>query len=173
MRGLNSGNIIYLFLTYVFLVTSCEKQNTPEANVVINELMAVNSTTIPDQNGEYDDWIELCNNSSFELDLSGYYISDSRSSLARWQFPAGTKIPAKGYLVIWADADTLQSGLHTNFKLSADGEKLYFSNRKVLIIDKVEYPAQTQELAYARNPDWSGSFRWQTPTFGMTNNLKK
>lgn len=170
---MNIKSIIAVLMTTMFAVIACEKQNTPEANVVINELMAVNSTTVTDQNGEYDDWIELCNNSSLELDLSGYYVSDSRSRLAKWKFPAGTKIPANGYLIIWADADTLQSGLHANFKLSADGEKLYFSNREVLIIDKVEYPAQTQELAFARNPDWSGSFRWQIPTFGLTNNIKK
>ncbi len=156
----------------VFLLTACEKENTPEANVVINELMPVNTTTCTDQNGEYDDWIELSSNSSRILDLSGYYLSDSRSSLNKWKFPAGTVIPANGYLIIWADGDTLQSGLHANFKLSSDGEKIYFSNRDVLIIDKVEYPAQDAEETYARVPDWSGEFSWHYPTFGISNNTR-
>jgi hypothetical protein len=155
----------------VFFMASCEKQNTPETNVVINEILAVNISTSTDQNGEYDDWIELCNNSSLELNLSGYFLSDSRSNLNKWEIPAGTVIPASGYLIIWADADTLQSGLHTNFKLSSNGEKVYFSNPEILIIDKVEYPANTEEIAYARNPDWSGSFVWQAPTFGTSNNI--
>jgi hypothetical protein len=152
-------------------IVSCEKQNTPETNVVINELLAVNISTSTDQNGEYDDWIELCNNSTLELNLSGYFLSDSRSNLDKWKIPVGTLIPANGYLIIWADADTLQSGLHTNFKLSSNGEKVYFSNPEVLIIDKVEYPSNTEEVAYARNPDWSGSFVWQSPTFGTSNNI--
>lgn len=157
-------------LALLFLV-GCEKKNTPETNVVINELLPVNSTTSADQNGEYDDWIELCNNSALNLDLSGYYLSDSKSNLNKWEIPYGTVIPANGFLIIWADADTLQTGLHANFKLSSDGEKLYFSNPEVLIIDKVEYPAQAAEIAYARNPDWSGSFVWQTPTFCTSNNI--
>jgi hypothetical protein len=165
----------YLFLlpaifTLLFL-TSCEKKNTPETSVVINELLAVNTTTQADQNGEFDDWIELCNKSGLELDLSGYYLTDSKSNPGKWQIPSGTKIPANGFLVVWADNDTLQSGLHASFKLSSEGEKLYFVNPDLLIIDKVEYPAQPIEIAYARNPDWTGSFVWQTPTFCASNNI--
>ena len=145
----------------------------PLLTVATFELVLANSTGNSDQNGEYDDWIELCSNSSMALDLSGYYLSDSRSNLDKWKIPAGTVIPANGYLIIWADGDTLQSGLHANFKLTSDGEKVYFSNPDVLIIDKVEYPAQTAQIAYARNPDWSGEFVWQTPTFGISNNIHK
>jgi len=162
--------IICIFLT-VFLMAACEKENTPEVNVVINELLPVNSTNSTDQNGEYDDWIELYSNSSMDLDLSGCYLSDSRSNLDKWKIPDGTVIPANGYLIIWADGDTLQSGLHANFKLTSEGEKIYFSNPDILIIDKVEYPAQDAQIAYARDPDWSGEFVWQTPTFGISNNI--
>lgn len=157
-------------LFFFCFFTACEKENTPEVNVVINELMPVNTTTCTDQNGEYDDWIELSSNSSLILDLSGYYLSDSRSNLSKWKFPSGTVIPANGYLIIWADEDTLQSGLHTNFRLSSGGEKIFFSNPDALIIDKVEYPAEDSEISYARFPDWSGEFIWHSPTFGISNN---
>ncbi|MCX6335278.1 MAG: lamin tail domain-containing protein [Bacteroidia bacterium] len=168
---MNKYKFIFLVVFVALLQASCEKENTPETNVVINELLPVNSTFIADQNGEFDDWIELCNNSTFDLDLSGYFLSDSKSNLDKWKIPTGTIIPASGYLIIWADADTLQTGLHANFKLSTGGEKVYFSNPEILIIDKIEYPAHTAEIAFARNPDWSGSFRWQTPTFCASNNI--
>jgi len=132
--------------------------------------MAVNNTTQTDQNGEYDDWIELANSCDLRLNLSGYYLSDSKSRLDKWRFPDGTTIEGGGYLIIWADGDTLQSGLHTGFKLSSDGEKLYFTTPDLLIIDRVEYPAQSQEKAFARNPDLTGEFRWQEPTFSAPNN---
>lgn len=132
--------------------------------------MAVNYTTQADQNGEFDDWIELANKCDLQLNLSGYYLSDSKSKLNKWRFPAGTTIPGRGYLIIWADGDTLQSGLHASFKLSAEGEKIYFVTPDLLIIDKVEYPAQSEELAYARNPDACGNFVWQTPTYSLSNN---
>jgi hypothetical protein len=170
---MNTCKFILLPVFAFLVLAGCEKENTPETNVVINELLPVNSTTVADQNGEYDDWIELCNSSALDLDLSGYYLSDSKSNPDKWKIPSGTVIPANGYIIIWADADTLQTGLHANFKLSSDGEKVYFSNRDALIIDKVEYPAQASEIAYARNPDWSGLFVWQTPTFCASNNIHK
>jgi hypothetical protein len=158
-----------IILISIFQV-SCKKEISPESSVVINELMAVNTTIVTDQNGEYDDWIEMYNKSSVLLDLSGYYISDSKENTAKWEIPAGTTVPARGFLIIWADKDTTQAGLHSNFKLSSAGEKLYFVNPDQLIIDEVEYPSQTLELAYARNPDGTGLFIWQVPTYNKSNN---
>ncbi|MEZ4932743.1 MAG: hypothetical protein R2788_11550 [Saprospiraceae bacterium] len=42
-------------------------------SVVINELMASNQTSISDQNGEFDDWAELYNNSQSAVDISGWF----------------------------------------------------------------------------------------------------
>jgi hypothetical protein len=154
----------------IALLTGCEKQNTPESSVVINELMPVNNSYITDQNGEYDDWIELFNNSYIALDISGYYLSDSRSNLSKWKIPDGTIISGNGYLIFWADKDTTQTGLHTNFKLSSSGESVYFSTPGFLIIDKAEYPAVSSQLTWARNPNGTGSFKWQAPTFSASNN---
>ena len=49
---------------------------TAESPLVINELMASNDAAIADDAGEYDDWIELYNNSNQSIDLSGYFLSD-------------------------------------------------------------------------------------------------
>jgi hypothetical protein len=167
---MNRNKIIALPLLMLLFQVSCERKNTPEASVVINELLPVNSSTAADQDGEFDDWIEMFNLASVPLDLSGYYITDSRDNPAKWEIPAGTSIPANGYLIIWADKDTTQAGLHANFRLSSAGEKLYFINPELLIIDRVEYDAQPLEIAYARNPDGTGEFVWQTPTYNKSNN---
>jgi hypothetical protein len=145
-------------------------RNMPEGCVVINELLPVNDTIVADQNGEYDDWIELFNMCTNELDLSGYYLSDSRSEPDKWQIPQGTIIEANGFLIFWADGDTLQTGLHCNFKLSSAGETLYFLNPEKLIIDEIEYDANTLQESYSRKPDGTGSFFWQAPTFNSSNN---
>jgi hypothetical protein len=147
----------------------CEKENTPESSIVINEIMPLNISYVIDQNGEYDDWIELYNNSSLSFDISGYYLSDSKASLSRWKIPAGTTISGNGYLVFWADKQTTQTGLHTNFALSKDGEKVYFVTPDFLIIDEVEYPATTKQLSYSRVPDGKGSFIWKSPTINSSN----
>ena len=138
-----------LLLFFIFLLTqySCEKIYAPSTSeIVINELLPVNSNIVPDQNGEYDDWIELFNQSSSTINISGYYLTDSKKKLSKWKLPDGTSIEGKGYLIIWADEDTTQRGLHSNFKLSSLGEKIILSKPDLSIIDQVEYPAQTLEL---------------------------
>jgi hypothetical protein len=162
--------IVLLFLNFLILLPSCEKEvNTPSGNIAINEILPVNTTIVQDQNGEYDDWIELFNLTSSDIDISGYNLSDKKSNIRKWQFPQGTIIQGNGYLIIWADSDTTQSGLHANFKLSSAGERVILSKPDGIIIDEVTYSAQNLELSYARNPDGTGPFKWQTPTFNRTN----
>jgi len=65
----------YLFVLFVLLIqNSCDRDDDQDIDktVVINEFMVVNFTTVADQDGEYDDWIELYNLTSNEIDLSGY-----------------------------------------------------------------------------------------------------
>jgi hypothetical protein len=166
---------------YVFIVTililiisySCKKYyEQEESDVVINELMPVNSTTVTDNYGQYDDWIELFNKSVTTIDISGYYLSDSKKNPLKWQIPEGTYITGTGYLIIWADKDTTQIGLHANFKLSSKGEKVILSKPDKRRIDEVDYPAQTYELTYSRIPDGTGTFRWEYPSFNRSNGTK-
>ncbi len=162
---------MFFVLMILILQNSCNKDggNNPDKTVVINEFMAVNSITAADQDGEYDDWIELYNLTDEEIDLTGYYLTDSRKNLSKWKFPAGTTITADGYLIVWADTDTLQQGLHTNYKLSSLGERVILLSPEVEILDKVEYDVQTSELAYARVPNGTGDFVWQAASFGYKN----
>jgi len=46
----------------------------------------------------------------------------------KWAFPAGTSIPAGDYLIVWADKDDTQAGLHADFKLSAAAESIFLVN---------------------------------------------
>ena len=153
----------------LLVVVSCKKDENDVSKVVINELMAVNSYSAMDQNNQFDDWIELYNNTSSQVDLSGYYLSDSKSNLSKWKFPSGTSIAAKSYLIVWADSDTLQAGLHTNFKLSSSGEKVFLVTPGLEIWDKVEYDEQNSELSYARVPNGTGEFKWTAPTYNIKN----
>jgi hypothetical protein len=164
----------YLFIStliiFLSVLTSCKKTyETPPHDVVINELMPVNNTTITDEYGEYDDWIELFNLSSSTVDISGYFLTDNKKELTKWVFPHGTSIPGKGYLIIWADADSTQWGLHTNFKLSSSGEEVVLSKPDATIIDKVTYPAHSMETSYSKSPNGTGDFIWKKPTFNKSN----
>jgi len=138
------------------------------SDVVINEFMASNNNTVQDQNGEYDDWIELYNNSNSAISLNGYYLSDKAGEPDKWMFP-DTTIGGNSYLIIWADKDEAQYGLHCNFKLSAAGEAIYLSNNNEVVIDDVVFGQQITDSTFGRYPNGTGSFIQLYPTFFAEN----
>jgi len=138
-------------------------------DLVINELLASNDVIAADQDGEFDDWIELYNNGDSAIDLAGYSLSDDPEDLTKWTFPSETTIPAGGYVVVWADSDDDQVGLHASFKLSADGESVVLSNTEGEIIDEVTFAEQTTDISYGRYPNGTGEFQVMEPTIGAEN----
>lgn len=139
------------------------------SDVVINEFMASNDAIQSDQDEEFDDWIELYNISGSAIDLGAYFLSDDATNLSKWEFPAGTVIEGNDYLIIWADEDEEQEGLHANFKLSKDGEAVYLVTPEGEIADQIVYGAQETDLAYARQPNGTGDFIIKTATFNANN----
>ena len=145
------------------------KLNNASNGVKINEIMASNTKTSVDEKGEYEDWVELFNTNDHEVDLSGLYLSDKKTNIKKWQFPDGTKIPAKGYLIIWADEDQEEGPLHANFKLSKSGEDVVFADSLSNIFDQVSFGELPDDKSYARVPNGTGDFKIQAPTFKASN----
>lgn len=144
--------------------------NDNSESVVINELLSKNSQNGSDQDGEFDDWIELYNNADTDIDISGYFLSDSKKNPTKWQLPPGTVIGKKSYLIVWADGDTTQTGLHANYKLSAsEGENVVLLNAQQELINLVELPPTEVEQSWARVPNGTGEFKWAVPTFNKSN----
>jgi hypothetical protein len=56
---------------------------------------------------EFLDWIELKNNGGTAADIGGWHLTDELDEPEKWTFPAGTSIPAGGYLVWLAAEGTL------------------------------------------------------------------
>lgn len=111
----------------------------------ISEAMAANKSFIEDPQGEFDDWIEIHNAGTKELNLSNYFLSDNGSKPLKWQFPANTRLQAGAYLIVWADEDENASeGLHANFKLSAGGENIILSKLENGDIEILDYLAFKQ-----------------------------
>ncbi|MHC1738423.1 MAG: lamin tail domain-containing protein [Ignavibacteriaceae bacterium] len=137
-------------------------------SVAINEFLSMNTST-SDSAGEYDPWIELYNNTDQEIYLGGRYLSDAATLLNKWRFPLNTKIAPHSYLIVWADGDVTQAGLHTNFTLSETGGKIFLSNIDKTIIDSATYFVQAGNLSMSRIPNGTGSFVQTPPTFNAEN----
>ncbi len=175
MKPLELKTIFPTLLSLLLLAgfISCSKDDDLEEEqipkIVINELLPKNDSHGSDEDGDFDDWIEIFNPADVDQDISGYYLSDSKKNPAKWQFPEGTIIGKKDYLIVWADGDSLQTGLHTNYKLSADGENVVLLDPELNVINLVEYPATLVEQSWARKPNGTGDFEWSVPTFNQSN----
>ena len=137
--------------------------------LVINEIMASNATTVTDQDLQYDDWFEIYNTTGTTLSLDNLYASDSQTNKLKYQFPTGTTIAPYSYLIVWADSDLTQVGYHADFKFSASGEHCILSYQDGTILDTVTFPAQTTDMSYARSPNGTGSWVIKAPTYNVNN----
>ena len=124
-------------------------------NIVINECMPKNSNTATDQDGEFNDWVELYNTSNSAINLEGYFLSDRRSQPTKFKFP-NVIVQSEDYLIIWVDTDSTQAGLHTNFKLSASSEQVYLFNTDTNLIDYVHFYNMQADQSIARTNDGNG-----------------
>ncbi|MFN4122433.1 MAG: lamin tail domain-containing protein [Flavobacteriales bacterium] len=158
--------------TFILTINPAPSVETPV--LFINEFMAQNTLTIADENGEFDDWIEIYNPSNFEVDLAGMYITDNFAMPMKYQFPFGsdlTKIPANGFRLVWADNQDAQGPMHTNFGLSVNGEVVgLYANDGVTVIDSISFGPQQTDISFGRQQD--GAMPWvffTQPTPGASN----
>ncbi|MFK8037233.1 MAG: CotH kinase family protein [Crocinitomicaceae bacterium] len=144
-------------------------------NLVINEVMSSNSTSIFDEDGDFVDWIELYNNSNSAIDLEGYYLSDELDETQKWTFPSVTVNPNDFLLVFASGKDRVSSSqLHSNFKISSSGERIILSNASGTILDNLNLPSLKSNQTYGRVDDGTANFGIiSNPTPGLSNNSEQ
>ncbi|HWR22161.1 MAG TPA: lamin tail domain-containing protein [Feifaniaceae bacterium] len=145
-----------LFVVFKFSGSTPGGGAAAGGTVRINEVMTSNKGAVPDENGDFPDWIELYNSAGVPADISGYGLTDDMLAAAKWAFPSGTVIPANGYLVVFCSGNALDGPLHASFKLSAS-DQLIFSNATGRPIDSMELKSAAAGTALMRAADGS----WQ------------
>lgn len=88
----------------------------------ISEIM-VNDSTLADEVGEPEPWIEIFNPSAEAVDLTGWTLSNDFTRRNAWTFPA-ISIPRHETLVVFADGDVDQGPLHTSFTLAPESGEI-------------------------------------------------
>ena len=142
-------------------------------NLFINEFMADNEAAIADPQGEYEDWIEIFNGSEDQIGLADYYLTDDWSLRDKWAFP-DTMIEAGGFLMVWADEDSGDAGLHASFRLNREGEQIglyLIENETMFVVDEIEFGLQLEDVSYGRYPDGSENWESLAPSPGWENFL--
>ena len=146
--------IIILFVVLFLLMFIVPNMNT-DMNVgklIINEIMLVNNNTIMDKYGKYSDYIEIYNGNDYDVDLYGYYLTDSMKETRKWSFPDVT-IKANDYMVVFASGknNVIEEELHTNFKLDSKGETIALSDSSGKVISKVYVKETMKDTSYGYN----------------------
>lgn len=147
-------------LILIFLISVVSSNLLCQSDIVINEIMSDNLSVIADEDGDFSDWIELHNYGISPINLMDYGISDDEDDLFAWVFPS-TIIPPGGYKIIFASGKDHLEGpyLHTNFKISSDGEPLILTDPSGIQIDFVKPTPLAEDLSYGRSED--GSTMWE------------
>ena len=153
MRAL--GLVLIALAAAMFLAPGSEAQTSP---VTINEIQPRNTSTLADGDGDFEDWIELRNVTNSPVDIGFWTIGDNTAS---WSIPAGTTIPANGFLLIWASdkgdfADPDFPGpsgeLHANFQLNGTSDSVTLINNSFLVVDTISYTIPfVPDESYGRN----------------------
>lgn len=141
-------------------------------SLVVNEFMAKNTNVISDQNGNFDDWIELFNTGSNPVSLGDKFLSDNPDQPTKWQMPNIT-LGAGEYYLIWADNEEAEGENHCNFKLSAEGEDiLLVDSDGSTLIDHIKYYWLNENFSEGRYPNGTGPVQHLgLPTPGYSNAL--
>lgn len=129
----------------------------------INEILTANITELTDNVGEHEDWFEVYNPNNFDVYIGGYHFSDDPERRNKWVVPTSfadsVTVPANGWLLFWADNDEGQGVLHSNFRLSNNGEYLgFFSPDGYTPVDEIEWGHIDPDTSYGRLTD--GNEQW-------------
>ncbi|HUF62770.1 MAG TPA: CotH kinase family protein [Verrucomicrobiales bacterium] len=166
-----------------------------DVHPVLNEIVSSNITGIPDEfeadlqncpvpncaqwnqdlgesvyDGDYPDWIEIHNPGESPIALLGYGLSDDPQQPFKWTFPGVSVEPGGELLVFASGKDKAGAHLHTNFKLSRQGETVVLTRPDGAICDLVVTGDIPIDHSLGRWP--VGGAEWAIlvhPTPGMPN----
>ncbi|MBL9189449.1 MAG: lamin tail domain-containing protein [Opitutaceae bacterium] len=136
----------------------------------INEVLAWNTRLA--HAGTFPDFIELHNAGTTAIDLGGKSLTDDPLLPRKFVFPAGTSIPAGGYLVIFAELATTAPGLHTGFALDAEGDQVRLLDSQAnggTLLDSIEFGFQIPDFSISRTGADAGTWALTVPTSSAAN----
>lgn len=145
-----------------------------EDDLVISELVSVGST-VEDEDGELQDWIEILNRGVIAVDLAGWALTDDPGNPGLWTFPARVLERGERLLVFASGKDRAPPGsgaLHASFQLARTGEYLALSSpespRRIVHELSPGYPPQRAPHSFGLAADGTTGYL-EAPTPGLPN----
>ena len=115
---------IFKRLSFPFIFLFCIPHS--DAQILLNEICSSNSTVIANDNGDYDDWIEIYNAGGSTVNLNGYGLSDDPANLQQFIFP-DYSLGAGGRMIVFcSDKNQTEIVDHWETPVSATATWKYF-----------------------------------------------
>ena len=146
--------VVVTFLQSVLRDGSCGGAVTAVPTVVINEVLT-------HSDAPQEDAIELHNLGKAEVDLSGWFLSDSANNLKKYRIPDGTTIGPSGYHVFYEKAFLLDNGENGFSLSSARGDDVWLTQADaegnlLRFVDKVDFGPAANGVSLGRYPNATG-----------------
>lgn len=121
---------------------NAEAQNV--SDLIISEIMADGDSSVVDDYGNREGWIELFNTSQGTVNYGGCYLSDDRSDLKKSMIPksdARTKLGPRQVVLFHASGKGSQGTYYAGFKIRRGSTVYLVSNDGRTIVDSLAVPA--------------------------------
>lgn len=159
---------------FVSVLSSCRPGSVLNpviyTDVIISELMPNNSSTYADSSGRYSDWVELCNPTSREINLSGYGLSDDPNNPFKFTFPDCVLKPDEYFIVLLDGENRFNDGeMHCSFGISsAGGETVVLTSPSGKMLSSVAVAACPPDISVGlvqeKGDDYGSYVYFSTPT---------
>ncbi len=163
-----------VFLLTLLATTSFDAFAQGAKNIKINEVMTNNTSSIQDEYGQREAWIELCNASFTTFNVRGMYITTNKAVLNKELsaperqelmsiIPDGeerTLIHGTQHLTFFCNSNPKKGSLHLTTEVKA-GEPIWvalYDGNAVDLIDSISVPALAANQSFAREKD--GNKNW-------------
>jgi len=159
-------NKVRILFSGILLTSASAMMAQGAKNIRINEVLTNNTTSIQDEYGQREAWIELENTSFTTYNVRGMYFTTDRSVLdpnmsvperikRMSVIPSGdtrTQIGGRQHLVFYCNSNPAQGKLHLSLKVPMS-EPLwigFYNGNATELIDSVSIPALAADQSFAR-----------------------
>ncbi|MBP3540581.1 MAG: lamin tail domain-containing protein [Clostridia bacterium] len=176
-RKTRAGSVIPLLLLFIVLLVIMYLIFPKEAGrhvghsaydgLVISEVMSANNSAVPDENGEFYDWLEIYNGTGADLNMEGVMLTN-RTDRITFPFPEYTLKAGERVIIFASDSYQLDPSMpfHGKFKISSVGAHLYMYDPEMYLIDEVTVPTMIADTSYIlASVDENGARTYETTDF--------
>jgi len=182
------NNLKKLLLSSVLLASTTAVMAQGAKNIRINEVLTNNTTSIQDEYGQREAWIELENTSFTTYNIRGMYFTTDRSVLdpnmsvperikRMSVIPNGdsrTQIGGRQHLVFFCNSNPAQGKLHLSLTVPMSEPVWigFYNGNAEELIDSVSVPAMAADQSYARHGNQWSIKSPENVTAGIENFIK-